>query len=348
MTCQAPIRTILCIAMAGVLPACQTEPRLDHREVSSRLRAGLVANSRSLTQQEHGESQIHLEVTITKQGSVSLPMTLRDGVPVVPVRLNRREARPFLVDTGSQGCVLEARTAVADRVTVLDQNIATTTLGGTTGREQALIGTPNEIAIGSWVMEQFPFFVRTYETRVRMGWLDRHNIGLDLIGMNAILKSCDFLTIDFPGEQIVFGIGRRFPSPSGAGVWKAPLLMRNGLPYVQLQTNGRTWTALVDTGFNGLLDMDKETAGRLKLLEMARPADVYRFGLGAPVKDEPVHYGTVVLPKLESLGPRMVNLPTLIVPRQSKLGCALLEPFRVTLDFRRGLLWLEDPRNRRA
>jgi hypothetical protein len=97
-----------------------------------------------------------------------------------------------------------------------------------------------------------------------------------------------------------------------------------------------------------LLDMDKETAQRLKLLDRARPSEVFRFGLGAPVKDEPVHFGTVVLPKLESLGPRMANLPTLIVPRQSKLGCALLEPFRVTLDFRRGVLWLEDARGRGA
>jgi predicted aspartyl protease len=349
MNCQALIRIILSIATAGALTACQTEPLLDHRAVSPRLLAGLAANSRALTTQEHSDSQqIHLEVTITKNGSVSLPMSMRDGVPLVPVRLNQREARPFLVDTGSQGCVLEARTAVADRVTMLDQNVATTTLGGTTGREQALIGTPAEIAIGSWVMEQFPFFVRTYETRVKMGWWERHNIGLDLIGMNAILKSCDYLTIDFPGENVVFGIGRRFPSPSGPGVWKAPLIMRNGLPYVELNTDGRKWTALVDTGFNGLLDMDKDTAKRLKLLEKAQPAEVYRFGLGAPVKDEPVHFGTVVLPKLDSLGPRMANLPTLIVPRQSKLGCALLEPFRVTLDFRRGLLWLEDARNRRA
>jgi hypothetical protein len=162
--------------------------------------------------------------------------------------------------------------------------------------------------------------------------------------MSVILKSCHYLTLDFPGKRVAFGIGREFPIPTSQRSWKAPLILRDGLPYVRLQTEGNTWEALVDSGFNGLLDMDEETARRLHLLERARPTDAFRAGLGSPAKDQPSQLGMVSLPKLDSLGPRMVNIPTLIVPQRSKLGCAMLNPFRVTLDFDRKLLWLEDPR----
>jgi hypothetical protein len=89
--------------------------------------------------------------------------------------------------------------------------------------------------------------------------------------------------------------------------------------------------------------MDKPTAERLGLMERARPVDTFRAGLGAPPKGEPSQFGMVSLPRLDSLGPGMLNIPTLIVPQRSKIGSTILRPFRVTFDFRRSLLWLEDP-----
>ena len=305
------------------------------------MKAGLQANSRALTTREVDRGGINIQATIVADGPVSLPMSFRDGVPLVPVRINGNAQVHVAVDTGSQGCVLEARTALAHRVTVLDHKDASMTLGGTTGDEQAWIGLPDEVAIGSWVLKQFPFFVRTHETRVRLGLWDNRDISVDLIGMNAILKSCRYLTLDFPAKRVVFGIDRNFDPPSLDAAWNAPLLMQNGLPYVQLHTDGQSWTALVDSGFNGLLDMDKATAERLRLLEKARPTNAFRIGLGAPAKGEASQFGFVSLSKLDSLGPRMVNIPTLIVPKRSKIGCVMLRPFRVTFDFTRGLLWLE-------
>jgi hypothetical protein len=341
MTCQALIRLSISLVGVVMLTGCEIVPQLNHREVSARVKAGLEANSRALTTKEVQGNDIKIEATIVADGPLSLPMSVRDGVPLVPARINRSGQVLVGVDTGSQGCVLEARTALAHRVTVLDHEDASMTLGGTTGDEQAWIGLPDEFAIGSWVLKQFPFFVRTHETRVRLSLWNNHDISVDLIGMNAILRSCRFLTLDFPAKRVVFGIGEDFDPPSRKAAWKAPLLLQNGLPYVQLQTDGQSWTALVDSGFNGLLDMDKATAQRLRLLEKARPTDAFRIGLGAPAKGEATQFGVVSLSKLDSLGPHMVNIPTLIVPKRSKIGCALLRPFRVTLDFTRGLLWLE-------
>lgn len=342
MACQALIRTSASVLAAGVLAACHTAPLLDHREIPAKMKAGLEANSRAPTAQEAQRGEIKIHAAIVADKPSSLRMSLRNGVPTVPARINRGASLPLVVDTGSQGCVLEARTASAHRVTVLDPSAASMTLGGTTGNEKAWIGLPEEVVIGSLTLRRFPFFVRMHETRVNLGPWRKREISLDLIGMNALSRSCRYLTLDFPAGRIVLGAATRFTPPSGKGVWKAPLIIRNGLPYVKLHTEGSSWLALVDSGFNGLIDMDKATAQRLGLLKKARPTNAFRVGLGAPVEGEASQFGVVSLPQLDSLGPRMVNIPTLIVPQRSKLGCALLRPFRVTLDFDRGLLWLED------
>jgi len=336
-------RALVVLVTTGFIVACGGTPQLDHREIPEKLKTALDSNVRTPTQQEQADNEIHYRATIGRHGPVTVPMLVRDGMPLVPARLNRGATLPFLVDTGSQGCILEARTAVAHNVPVLDGKSASMTLGGTSGSERALFGFPDEFSIGSWTLGHFPFFVRTRETRISQGFWERRNLGFDLIGNSALLLSCDYLTLDFPGKQVVFGIGGKFTPPEGQGVWKVPMLIRDNLPYVQLQTNGSTWEALLDSGFNGLLDMDRPTAQRLNLLSQARPTDATRIGLGAPQPGKPSQFGVVVIPKLESLGPKMVNISTLIVPERSKIGCALLRPFRVTLDYRRRLLWLQDP-----
>jgi hypothetical protein len=344
MICQVLIRLSATLLALGWLAACQFNPILDHREVPARLSAALQAHSRAPTNLELRGEDILIDAAITAREPVTMGMRLRDGVPVVPIRINRGSAVPFVVDTGSQGCVMEARTAVAHDVVVLDHENAFMVLGGTTGDERARIGLPDEVAIGSWLLQRYPFFVRTHETRVRLGTWKNHVISLDLIGMSVILKSCHYLTLDFPRKKIVFGIGGEFLVPSSQRSWKAPLILRDGLPYVRLQTDGNTWEALLDSGFNGLLDMDEATARRLHLLEKAQPTEAFRAGLGSPEKNKPTQMGVILLSQLDGLGPRMVNIPTLIVPQRSKIGCSMLNPFRVTLDFDRQLLWLEDPR----
>lgn len=343
MNCQVLFCIFLSALAATLLTTCQGTPTLDHRSVSSRLNAALQANSRAPTNLELQGHAIRVEASITATQPVTLPMYSRDGVPAVAVRINRGSTVPFIVDTGSQGCIMEARTAIGNRVTVLDHEDAFMVLGGTIGDERARIGLPDEVAIGSWVLERYPFFVRTHETSVRLGGWKKQVMNLDLIGMSVILQSCNYLTLDYPANRVVFGIGREFRPPNRGKSWKAPLILRDGLPYVRLHTEGKTWEALVDSGFNGLLDMDKPTAERLGLLERARPVDTFRAGLGAPAKGETSQLGMVSLSRLDSLGPRMVNIPALIVPQRSKIGCSMLRPFRVTLDFRRSLLWLEDP-----
>lgn len=342
MPCQAPLRVLLALTAVWSLAGCDSVPSVHLREVPSHVRAQLQGNTRTLSEVEMRTRNIHIRPSVTTEGTVTVPMALHHGVPEIPARINGGEDLPMLVDTGSQVCLLEARTAAARRVSVFDQQTIGMTLSGTSGRERAMVGLPDVLRIGSWSMKQFPLLVRTHESSLRFSWWEQHNVGFDVFGMDAIRHSCSYLTLDFPAQRVVFGIGRRFTAPSGKRVWSAPLVMRDGLPHVKLQTGGKTWTALVDSGFNGLIEMDRTTAERLHVLDKARPSDAFRVGIGAPVRGEKSHYGMITLPQLGSLGPRMTNIATLIVPDRSKIGCGLLRPFRVTLDFRRGLLWLED------
>ena len=159
---------------------------------------------------------------------------------------------------GSVSC--RPRTAVRNHLDILDLPGANMTANGTTGSEQILMGLAKDFSLGPWEVEQLPLFVRTHETSVRNG-LKRETMEMDLFGMNIIPLVCDYLTFDFPAQRIVLGMGGRFPTPSGKNVWGAPMVLREGRPFVQLRSRGVSWEAGVDTGYFGTLDIKKSTAG---------------------------------------------------------------------------------------
>lgn len=343
MICQAPTQLLLCATLLAVLAACQSDPFLSHQEVPPRTRAKLDALSRAPTEQEYRDHAFQIDATISGTGAVSVPMTLEQGIPTVRAKVNGRRSIPMIVDTGSQGCIMEARTATAKGVTILKVENAPLRVSGTTGVEEVLFGVPDTVVIDEMQWEKFPFLVRMHETHVRLSRWNLHTFCYDILGMNAVLPRCDYLTFDFPGKRLVFGMAERFTAPTGKRVWKAPLVMRDKLPYVQLRTNGKTWLALLDTGFDGLIHMNEETARSLKLHKEAQPVRILRAGLGLPQNaKQSTEFGQINLSQLDSLGPKMTNIPTLIIPEGSKIGCTLLQPFRVTLDFKRHTLWLED------
>ena len=347
MICQAPTRLPLAVMLAGLLAGCQSDPQLSHRQISSSTRSKLLAISRAPTSKEYSNNTFQVDALISGTGAATVPMRLETGIPTVPASINGRKAIPMIVDTGAQACLMEARTAVAHRVITLQEGKPVITVAGIGGREHALFGVPDSVKIGDLLLEKFPFFVRTHETHVKYSLWKQYIFSYDILGMNAVLPRCDYLTLDFPAKQMVFGLAQTFTPPVGKKVWKAPLVIRDRLPYVQLHTSGKTWQALIDTGFDGLLHMNEATAKRLGLQDKARPVKMLRAGVGVPANAKQLtEFGLVNLPGLASLGPKMTNIPTFIIPETSKIGCALLKPFRITLDFKRHLLWLEDVSSR--
>jgi hypothetical protein len=325
-----------------LLAACHSTPQLEHREISIGLKAGLKTNTRAPTKDEIEGDGLAFKISVDQHGPVTLPMFWTDGMPQIMARINKGKEFPILLDTGAGRCLLQARTAVRNHLDILDLPGANLTANGSTGSEQILMGLAKDFSLGPWKVEQLPLFVRTHETRVRNG-LKRETMETDMFGMDIIPLVCDYLTFDFPAQRIVLGMGGRFPTPSGKNVWRTPMVLRDGRPFVQLRSCGVSWEAGVDTGYFGTLDIKKSTAEQLHLTDKVQPAQVFAFGLGSPVEGESAHFDVVPVPQLDGIGPRQKEVPACLVPERCEaiIGCKFLRPYRVTFDYRRDVIWLE-------
>ena len=330
--------------MAGLVAVllasgCSGPPSVTHRAVPES-----VIRRLNFAPAAQGERALQaLTPSSYARGPVTVPMKFLYGLPVVDVRINQGDSVPLLVDTGSEVNVLEARVALSRKVRVLPVSRLSTTIVGTLGSERALVGAPETLDIGPWQLRNIPCVVRTYENHLIVSPFEHHNIGFNVLGMDLLTHACRYLTLDYAARQVTFGIGQTFPKPAGQRAWSAPLSFREGIPYVTLHADGQKWTAMVDTGYNGLVEIDKKTATRLDLLGDSVTSRVTRVGVGSSTDGRESDLRAVMLPGFESLGPQMINIPAAIVPDRSKIGTGLLRPFRVTLDFKRRLLWLEDP-----
>jgi predicted aspartyl protease len=275
---------------------------------------------------------------------VTLPMTARDGLPVIPCLLDGGFSVNMILDTGSQGCVLEAKTAVAAHIQVLNPRQTNFKLMGIAGIESALLGLPESVSLGNWQIHHQPCLIRTHENEVRSGWpfVKSRAFDFNVWGMTPTRQACSWLTIDYPTKKAVFSFKGDFHPTQKGKVWSAPLLIRQGLPYVLVKSRGVTWTALVDTGSSSQAEVSETTVNKMGLCSTARIIKSTRIGVGTSSQSATNRY--VWLPKIEKLGAPIINVNALVVNDQSKIGSGLLSAFRVTLDFKHGKLWLEDDR----
>ena len=276
---------------------------------------------------------------------VRVPMLRVHDLPAVACYINGRDAVPVIVDSGSQGCVLEASTAVAKHVRIVNPSEARFTLSGIAGTEFALMGLPDLVTIGEWKLSRFPVLVRTHQSHVSTGIpFFQRRFHFNVWGMDPIHRLCSYLTLDYPKSEVSFGFGKTY-HPEHKLSWRSPLKFKMGLPVVRLRSGGHSWDAIVDTGASSLLEIDDATATRLHLHQKAQPAEATRVGVGGGGGEGKVVMTEMAqLPKLEGLGPEMENIDALLVSDYSKVGTGLLSAFRITLDFSRGEIWLEDVR----
>ena len=274
--------------------------------------------------------------------NVAVPMFAHLGVPCVRAKVNGRLTR-LLVDTGCQNTVIEAQTAVNAQVRTFPRDQVHMTLIGTLGTEKAMVGLPTLVELGAWRLHHLPCIVRTSENHWQSSPWKEIPVGFDSLGMDVVHRTCHYLTFDYPHDEVRFGLGCSFTPPQFGPVWHVPLTFQHGLPYVTLRTDGQEWTALVDTGCNGMIEMDQSLAARLGAMNFARPVLTTRFGVGTADKaTKGQDYHTVMMSRLDSLGPPMANIKMLIIQGKTKIGTGLLRRFRVTFDLDRSVLWLED------
>jgi hypothetical protein len=342
---RTAVRVPALLSCAGmlVLTGCHTPSRVELRETPAWVLKQLDSRSRAPRGDETAEQALHLTVTVAAERPVTVPLVWKNGVPCVNARLNGRRPAPFLVDTGAEQNALQARTAAAGKVTILKHPSLFIAAAGVSGNEDVLLGVADKFEFGDATLHNNVFFVRTHETQVvSLGW-KRRTFGVDILGMGVIANTCHFLTFDYPAQQIVFGFQESFRPGPGRKIWRVPMELRAGRPFITLRSGNVSWKAMVDTGYAGTMDIRRSTAKRLNLLDHVRPNAGFWFGLGDPSGGASSYYDVVAVPDIRGFGSPLASVDACLVGETDHpmIGTGVLQQYRVTFDFQREVLWLE-------
>ena len=272
---------------------------------------------------------------------VTVPFHMKAGVPVLKAAMNGHGMVPMMMDTGASRTMIQATTAVAKRVHVLRAEDATVEMQGVVGREQGRIGLLNPLVLGGWSLSGYPCLVRTYENRVASRGGETA-FPESLLGFDVALQHCKYLTMDYRSKNITFGFGRAFQAPGGKRAAYAPFKVKNGVPFITLDSGGKSWEAIVDTGsFNGV-EISEEVAQRLGVQDQGVAVKgLYLMAVGGTVSSAQARLRTVKLPDLTFLGDKYEDVEADIAPGPPRVGSFFLKDYRVTFDLVQKRLWLE-------
>ena len=197
------------------------------------------------------------------------------------------------------------------------------------------------LGLGGLEIYNVPLFVRTHKNEYRiLGPLLTESLHTDILGINPLRSFVKHVTIDYPRNRLSFSTESSYsPRPNARAV---KLKWINRLPYVTLSSGGVSWDALIDTGSSFGIEVSRDVASRLGILESSAPvAGAYHYGIGGSVDTGAADIRQSLLPSLDGLGPTLADVGVGIRPSLNLIGSWFLQHFRMTLDFSRGLLYLE-------
>lgn len=327
-----------------LLPACLLFAACDtpaYRAVSTSEQKKLAAQTLSTeegSKRLYGDDALRLGLSGTE--TVTLPFKYVNRCPHIVVSVNGARPTPFLLDTGAAISAIEARTAIRHRVPLFDAGQLPAKAQGIGGEEPVRVGYA-DLGLHELTLHNVPLFVRTHKNqRQILGPLVTRSLHTDILGINPLGTFCSHLTIDYPRQQVTFATGGRFRPGPGARV--ARIRRVNQLPCVTLRVGDVSWDAIIDTGSSFGIEITREVARKLDVEKDSVPVlDSYQYGIGGSVDTADAGIRHVVLPRLEGLGPTLKDVGVSIRPDLSLIGSYFLRHFRVTLDFQRGLLYLE-------
>jgi len=261
------------------------------------------------------------------------------GLPTIRMSLNHRKQIPVVVDTGAQLSVVEAELAIAAKADVHAPADGTLRVSGVGGEERVYLARFASATIGPLEFSDFVTLLRRSRSALSFGGVKVGEFDVNLLGA-PVLAAFSYVTFDYPGRRIVFSGGTPFV-PSRTAV-RIPLEVRESLPYVPLQINGRTFQAMVDTGARDQLFLNDEVVRELGLQAQVRAGEKFKAaGLGGMIRGRqfvlPVAY-------LGEMPLADVVVDSSAGPWRVRIGTELLERWRATFDFRGHALWLESPR----
>ena len=260
------------------------------------------------------------------------------GLPTIRMSLNRGRPVRFIADTGAQLSVVEAGTALAAKADVFAPADGMLRVQGIGGEEKAWLARFSSAQLGEIEFGNLVTIVRREASAMRFGGVRVGGFDVNLLGA-PVLSAFAFVTFDWRGKRMMFSGTTPFVPSRGAV--RVPLEMRDSLPYVPVQINGRTYSALVDTGARDQLFINEDVVRELGLEASASAGGTFKAaGLGGMIRGRTF--------RLEVFYLGGVPVPNVLVdssggPWRVRIGSELLERWRTTFDFRNRALWLEMP-----
>lgn len=332
------MRTIFLCALALVLAGCGVPQHGAVSAADQRKLASLTlppARGRELL---FGSQALRLGVG--GQAEVTVPFEMRNRCPHVPVSINGSPPQLFLFDTGASLSAIEARTAIKHRLPLFDSQLIPAKARGIAGEEPMQLGFAS-LGVAGLTMTNVPLFVRTHKNEYRiLGPLLTESLHTDILGINPLRDFAKHISIDYPRRRLT--ISTRAAYSPGPNARAAKIKWINRLPYITLRSGGVIWDALLDTGSSFGVEVSREVAEKLSLLEgSVAVVGGYQYGIGGSVNTTQADIRHALLPALDGLGPTLKDVGVGIRPSLNLIGSYFLQHFRVTLDFSRGLLYLE-------
>ncbi len=294
-----------------------------------------------------GRNVMNFPVSWSAPDRVVTPMKIRHGLPTIPCSVNGH-VMWLIVDTGSEGCVLEAETARDAEVRMIAGTRGSVAVTGARGKETARLGIPDAITIGAWHWQGLPWIVRAShrQTPEKTGWSSGAPMAFNILGMSAMQAMCTYVTIDYARGAVIFGFRQPFQPVVLSAATHQPFEVRHGVPFVKVAHGGHEWASLLDTGASAKMEINQFTAERFELRKQSRWVSAAHLGLGQA--DDPAQrkFENLILGSVTCLGRSWRNTEAMVVENESKIGSGLCREFRLTVDFAGSQIWLETPRSR--
>jgi predicted aspartyl protease len=260
------------------------------------------------------------------------------SLPTVRMNLNRTKSVPFIADTGAQLSVVEAEVALSVKADVFAPTEGTLRVQGIGGEEKAWLARFANVQLGPVEFSDLVTVLRRETSALRFGGVRVGGFDVNLLGA-PVLSAFSFVTFDYRAKRMMFSGATPFVPSRGAV--RVPMELRESLPYVPVEINGRSYQALVDTGARDQLFLNEQIVRELGLEGAASSGGTFKAaGLGGMIRGR-----TFRLPVIYIGG---MPAPNVAVdssggPWRVRIGSELLERWRTTFDFRNNALWLETP-----
>ena len=260
------------------------------------------------------------------------------GLPTIRMSLNHSKPIRFIADTGAQLSVVEADIALAAKADVYAPADGTLRVEGIGGEERAWLARFDSAQLGPIEFGDLVTLVRRETSALRFGGMRVGGFEVNLLGA-PILSAFSFVSFDYRAKRMMFSGFTPFVPSRGAV--RIPMELRESLPYVPVQINGHTYSALVDTGARDQIFLNEKVVRELGLEAVASSGGTFKAaGLGGMIRGRTFRLPVIYVGK--------VPVPDVAVdssggPWKVRIGSELLARWRTTFDFRSRALWLEMP-----